>query len=231
MHLRLKRDAILIADAHSINCDRFYDFLNDLESGKIKTTQLILFGDIFELLFGGIKYFINANAKTIDLLNKISIGTEIIYLEGNHDFNLKKIFPNIQIIPISRQPLKTIYQHKNILLSHGDNYQKQGYKIYTNIIRNRVVLYILNLIDIVSNNAISKKLTKVVPAKERYGKIENFKSMINYRISKYDLKNTNYIIEGHYHQNSSFDFNDIRYINLPDFKTSKVYTYISNLIK
>ena len=52
-NITLQEGAILIADAHySDKHPEFYAFLKALDSGQIKTKQLILMGDMFELLFG-----------------------------------------------------------------------------------------------------------------------------------------------------------------------------------
>ena len=55
-------------------------------------------GDIFDFISGESKYFIQQNSDAINLLNKLSKDIEIIYLEGNHDYNLKIIFPNMEVI-------------------------------------------------------------------------------------------------------------------------------------
>ena len=97
----LQEGAILIADAHySDKYPQFFTFLKALESGAIKTNQLILMGDMFELLFGVISQTKKDNAKEIALLNKLSESMEVIYFEGNHDFGLKKIFPKVLVIPL-----------------------------------------------------------------------------------------------------------------------------------
>ncbi|MCD8541207.1 MAG: hypothetical protein LRY22_00560 [Aliarcobacter cryaerophilus] len=51
-------------------------------------------GDNFDFLSNEIKYFKNRNKDIIELLNSLSDSFEIFYLEGNHDYNLSKIFPN-----------------------------------------------------------------------------------------------------------------------------------------
>ncbi|HIC42798.1 MAG TPA: UDP-2,3-diacylglucosamine hydrolase, partial [Sulfurimonas sp.] len=83
--LILLEGAILISDAHySDKYPHFYSFLQALDEGRIQTSQLILMGDMFELLFGIIKRTQKDNEKEISLLNKISKKIEVIYFEGNH---------------------------------------------------------------------------------------------------------------------------------------------------
>ena len=62
--LQLHDGAILIGDAHYSHLrPQFLDFLKTIASGKIKTTQLILMGDIFDQLFGGVAFTLERNEK------------------------------------------------------------------------------------------------------------------------------------------------------------------------
>lgn len=238
-------NAIFVADAHSMGEDSFVELLLDIESHQVICDELYLIGDIFELLFGGIEYILSQNSKTINLLNKLSKTIKIVYLEGNHDFNLKKIFPHIDIVPIQKQPLRCIYNDEVIYLSHGDNNLPIGYRIYTSIIRNKVVLSVLNVIDKVVKNKISKKLFEVVPKNSRYHIIPEFEEKMWMRTSYYP-SDADVIIEGHYHQGKSFVFPQyedsgvypsvvdvqsgcVKYINLPAFGTGG-YKSIKELI-
>ena len=99
MYLSIKNDAIFVADAHFNKKNReFLTFLKKVESNEIITKQLFLMGDIFDFISGESIYFIKQNSVAIELLDKLSKDIEIIYLEGNHDYNLKSIFPKIEVI-------------------------------------------------------------------------------------------------------------------------------------
>ncbi|CAA6808060.1 MAG: UDP-2,3-diacylglucosamine hydrolase [uncultured Campylobacterales bacterium] len=225
----MNKNSIFVADAHSMGEDKFYEFLCDIDSTNLQCEEIYLLGDIFELLFGGIDYIIGQNSKSVELLNKISQNIKVVYFEGNHDFNLKKLFPLIEVIKIANQPQKYIYEKKIIYIAHGDNNLDFGYKLYTAIIRNRVVLKVLNFIDVLVKNKISKKLYKTVPHKARYEEIQNFKDIVDERVFNY-ADDKDYIIEGHYHQDKSYDYDGFKYINMPSFKTGG-YKRIQDLIK
>ena len=105
MYLSIKQDAIFLADSHFNEKNReLLIFLEKVESKEIVTTQLFLMGDMIDFISGESRYFIQQNIEVINLLNKLSNEIEIIYLEGNHDYNLKSIFPNIQVIKREKQP-------------------------------------------------------------------------------------------------------------------------------
>jgi len=131
MHLDIKDDAIFIADSHyNKNRIEFELFLDDIIAKKIKTSQLFLMGDMFDFLSSYIKYFIKINQSVINKINIISLDIQIIYLEGNHDFNLQDIFPNVKVIKRENQPLIVQNQNKKIAISHGDIFTPFGYNLY-----------------------------------------------------------------------------------------------------
>jgi len=83
----IKEHALFIADAHyPHHGDAFLTLLNDLESKELKTPQLFLMGDIFDLLFGHNHYIQTFSTEAIERLQRLSKTMEIHYLEGNHDF-------------------------------------------------------------------------------------------------------------------------------------------------
>jgi UDP-2,3-diacylglucosamine hydrolase len=72
-HNEIKEGAIFVADAHiNEKRDNFLKFLQSIKEEEIKTSQLFLMGDIFDLLVGNVKYTYKTNQKYIDLINKIS---------------------------------------------------------------------------------------------------------------------------------------------------------------
>lgn len=224
MFLNLQENAIFIADSHyNLKNTQFSSFLLKIESKEIETSQLILMGDNFDFLSGESKYFIRQNKSVIELLNKLSKSIEIVYLEGNHDYNLQKLFPNIKVIKRENQPLFGKYKDKTIALSHGDNFINWQYDLYCSIIRNPILLKFLNIIDF--NNFISRKIEASLLGKNICHKIENFKSLVTKRVNNYK---TDIIIEGHYHQGSSFKIENKEYINIPSLCCDDKYMILNN---
>ena len=173
MYLSIKNDAIFVADAHFNKKNReFLTFLKKVESNEIVTKQLFLMGDIFDFISGESKYFIQQNSDAINLLNKLSKDIEIIYLEGNHDYNLKIIFPNMEVIKRENQPLLAKLNDKTIALSHGDNFINWKYDLYCKFIRNTIFLRFMNFIDV--NFFISKKIEEALVKKSICHTIKNF---------------------------------------------------------
>ena len=220
--LEIKDGAFVISDAHySHKRPQLLAFLKDIKNKELNPTQLILMGDIFDLLFGGITRTVQRNSEAVKLINEISEEIEVIYLEGNHDFNLKKVFKNAKVFTISQQPVEAVVQGKKTYLAHGDFNSPLGYKIYTSIIRNRVVLSVLNVVNAVFNNIILRKLDIYLDKKDDCNEIKNFEEIVKKRVE--DSFECEYFIEGHFHQNRHLKLKNFEYINLGAFACNQRY--------
>jgi len=224
MSLNIQENAIFIADSH-FNEKRvdLLIFLKKLQSKEIKTTQLFLMGDIFDFICSQSSFFVNKNQEVIDLLNDLSNSIQIVYLEGNHDYNLKVLFPNISLFKQEEQPIFATLGNQSVALSHGDIYINSSYATYCKIIRNSILLESLNLIDF--NNWLSKKINNYLLSKNICHIIENFESLAQKRTENYDQ---DIIIEGHYHQGKQYTFGNKKYINIPSLICNKEYSMAKN---
>lgn len=224
MYLSIQNGAIFVADSHYNQKNReFLTFLEKLENKEIETTQLFLMGDMIDFISGESRYFIKQNIAVINLLNKLSKNIEIIYLEGNHDYNLKTIFPNINVIKRENQPLLGKLEEQSVSISHGDNFINWKYDLYCKFIRNTIFLKFMNFIDV--NFFISKKIENALVKKNICHKMKNFEEIVSKRIKNY---NSDIIIEGHYHQGDIYNFDNKKYINIPSLCCQKKYVIIKN---
>lgn len=221
----LKEGAILVADAHCAPWRlEFIAFLNAVASEEIRTPQLILMGDVFDLLFGDIDATLAFNRDSIALLNTLAERVEILYLEGNHDFRLSTLFPHIKVIPRQQQPLIAAFGEQQIALSHGDTHMGIGYAVYTALIRNGAILKVLNRLDQWRGEFIVKWLIGMMKRKHHCRPIEEFPELIRKRLAKIGTLGVNAVIEGHFHQNTAFELaGDIRYFNLGAFACNERY--------
>lgn len=231
MSLKLLHEgAILVADSHCAAWrTAFIDFLDALESGEIHTTQLVLMGDNFDLLFGPVSQTLRDNHASIELLNRLSQKMEIIYLEGNHDFRLTSLFPHIYVVGRSQQPLILSYQEQRVALLHGDLKVPFGYSLYTSLIRNRPILFCLNIINRVFNGIIINKLSLQMQGKNHCQKIDNFEAIAARHSTAPWVDKCDVIIEGHFHQNQTLDLGKLKYINLGAFACNERYYVVKSL--
>ena len=233
--VEIKEGAFIVSDAHySQRRPELFSFFEAIADEREKPTQLILMGDIFDALFGLIPYTYEQNQKVIDLLEQIAQKIEVIYLEGNHDFNLSYVFKNIRIFPIQAQPVMCSYENKKIYLAHGDFYidakrSSFSYKLYTSFIRNRFVLHVLRFIDNISGHAILRYVDKHLCIKEDCKELKNFEHYVEKRLG--DDYMCDFFIEGHYHQNKSVKFENFCYINLGAFACNQRYFIVKSAQK
>jgi UDP-2,3-diacylglucosamine hydrolase len=219
----IKDDAIFIADSH-YNKKRvsLEILLNKIISNEIKTSQVFLMGDMFDFLCEDISYFKKINQNIINLINELSNQVDIIYFEGNHDFNIKNIFFNIKVISRDEQYSVFEYNNKKVYLSHGDIFTPLSYNIFTTILRNKYFLKCLNIIDI--NSFISKYFENKLINKSICHDFESFEQFAKKRIKLYNTKKDELIIEGHFHQGNIYE----NYINIPSLACKNRYMQIQN---
>ena len=219
----IKNNAIFIADAHynSLRTD-LLELLKKIEKNEIEVSQIFFMGDIFDFLANEIDYFQNINFHLISIINKLATKIETIYFEGNHDYNLKSIFPKVIVIPREKQPFYATLENDNekrVAMAHGDIYTPKVYNIYCKIIRNSFLLRFLNLINI--NNWLSQIIENNLKRKHICNKMENFLEFFNKRV---ELYKSDLVIEGHFHQGYKND----KYINLPSLACSNQYMIYTN---
>lgn len=221
---KIEDGAIFIADAHENSKRKHFDtFLTHLENGTIKTPQLFLMGDMFDLLVGDISFTCKENTAYIQRLDALATKFPIYYFEGNHDFNLSKLFLHVKIFPLKRQPLRFATPFGDVLLLHGDKYSGVLYGIYTALIRSKITLFCLNWLDLFLKNRISSNLLEKLSNKKICKKIENFEHIVESKVPRYNTSSVVGIFEGHYHQNEDFLFNELIYRNFSSFACDKSY--------
>lgn len=204
---KLKESALFIADAHyPHHGDTFLKLLQNIQNQNIKTPQLFLMGDIFDLLFGHNDYIQTFSKEAIALLQELSLSLEIIYLEGNHDFCLKEVFPHIKVYSREEQPIHFKLNEQDVFLSHGDKYEtKFGYNLYSKLLRNKYLLITLRPFE---KQIIDHRMKKL-KAKKICGEFKGYQKRFDAIRSHYPKDAL--IIEGHFHQSLVHE----NYVSLP----------------
>jgi UDP-2,3-diacylglucosamine hydrolase len=180
---------------------------------------------MFDLLAGEVSYTKEFYKKEIELLNRLSKIVEIFYIEGNHDFNLQKIFPNIKVVPISKQPLFAKYKEQKLILLHGDKYEDKLYHISHFFLRNKTILTFLNFVDILLKYKISKDYINKANKKRICKKMQKFTQTVKQKILLNDIgvSEIDFVLVGHYHQGKNFEVDGIEYFNLASYICDKKY--------
>lgn len=218
----IKPGAIFIGDAHAgASRPQFLKFMRALCSAQSLPPQIFMMGDMFDFL-ANTTYVQRFYEEEIALINELSRKCEIFYFEGNHDFNLREIFPRAKVYPNAAQPAKFICESGGtVQIAHGDLFLPRLTQFALLSLRNRVFLKFMDLLDRALKFKISKIILKSQKGKNLYKKMPNFKDII---APKIDFYAANLIIEGHYHQDEILYFGEKKYINLCSFGAgSKIY--------
>lgn len=217
--------ALLVSDAHYAPSRRpeLLELFDAIEGGALSAPQLLLMGDIFDLLFGQIGATHAINASALEALRRISRRIPVLYLEGNHDFNLRRLFPDATVIPLGEQPLTCVCGPYRLQLAHGDFNQPLKYRLYTSLIRNPAILQLLGWVNRVRNNVIIDRLEEYLALKNDCHAIEGYETKVRTHLAGIDLSATDVFIEGHYHQGVTYDLPGVRYINPAAFACNRTY--------
>ena len=222
----VKSGAIFIADSHeNENRENFWHFLCALKSGEIKTPQLFLMGDMFDFLAGECEFFVKFYERYVRAIDELGEKTEIYYFEGNHDFNLARLFKNVKAYPIGAQPVKFVTEcGQSVLIAHGDIFLPFVAKYALRFLRVKIFLKTMNFFDKFLNFRLSKQILNKLKRKILDYKIPNFKNLVEAKMRRYNaFYEADIIIEGHYHQGEQYTIGKQKYINVPSFACEQSY--------
>jgi len=205
--IEIKENALFIADSHyPHHGDAFLKLLHFLIFEEVKIPQLFLIGDNFDLLFGYNDYIKTFSTEAIILLQKLSKTLEIHYFEGNHDFCLKEVFPDVKVYSREEQPIMFTLGDKKVAISHGDKYVTGfGYDLYCKVLRNKTTLTLLKPFE----KAIIDHRMKKLSQKNICQPLYKFEKRVEEILEHYT--DADMVIEGHFHQAKAID----KYISLP----------------
>ena len=205
--ISIKEQALFIADSHyPHHGDAFLTLLKKLECGELQTSQLFLMGDNFDLLFGHNDYIQTFSKEAITLLHTLSQALEIHYFEGNHDFCLKDVFPDMHVYSREEQPVIFTLKEQKIAISHGDKYATGfGYDLYCKVLRNKTTLRLLKPFE----KAIIDHRMKKLSQKHICFTFHGFEKRVEEILENY--REVDLVIEGHFHQSKIVG----KYISLP----------------
>ena len=99
---------------------------------------LVLAGDIFDIFVGPKKVFVSEYESFIDeLKTAASRGVKIHYIEGNHDFQLKRVFSRALGIELHAESVELRLGQKRFFVAHGDlaDTKDYGYRILRGVLR------------------------------------------------------------------------------------------------
>ena len=156
----IKNGAVFVSDAHENGFNRclFAKFLDKMEQNP--PPQLFLMGDMFDFL-SKTCFTQKVFQSYIQRLNTLGKRCEIYYFEGNHDFNLRQIFPQIKVFSLSQQPAVFSSEFgEEFSLAHGDVFLPFFQQTALKMLRARWLVWALDLVDCALFYAISRAILR-----------------------------------------------------------------------
>jgi len=132
-------------------------------------------GDVFDCLVGNNSHWEKLHSKFWDFCNAASSkGRKIIYLEGNHDFNFKKIAHKYGV-QLHKEGRCHLFQGRRVFLSHGDELDTniEAYRKWRKFTKSEIARKAYNAMP----NFMLKKL--MIPFAENYSSARKKKSHID----------------------------------------------------
>jgi len=91
--------------------------------------QLILAGDLFDLFVGNKNVFRDRYQGFIETLRRAGQrGVKSIYIEGNHDFQIRSAFKGIKGLKVTSREVRLNLDGKKFFIAHGDQVDRSDYK-------------------------------------------------------------------------------------------------------
>ncbi len=221
----------MIADAHySQQRPQLLSFLGAIASGAYETPQLILMGDVADLLIGPLRYTRRINTAFIETINRIAArGVAVVYLEGNHDFCLKGVFgPAVKVVPRAQQPLVFKSGSKRVALLHGDYLAGWAYELYCRFIRSRTGLMLTHYLSLnFLNNRFLRQMEQKLQQKKLCHDLSGFAARRAGLIQRV-APQADIILEGHFHQGVRMKKEAFEYLNLPAFACGQSFVVVQS---
>jgi UDP-2,3-diacylglucosamine hydrolase len=142
---------VFLADAHLLrpsdaNYQRLLQFLEE-QRGEIRT--LYLLGDIFEFWVGYRHVVFAPYVPVLESLRRLrEAGTEIVYVEGNHDFHMGNYFRDTLGCRVLPDGGAIELGGRRVYLGHGDlaNPRDRGYRLLRRLLRGPLLRYMIRLL-------------------------------------------------------------------------------------
>ena len=131
---------LFLADAHlnQPSDPNYRALLLFLEKQLGRTDTLVLLGDIFEF-WVGYKYTVfSAYVPILEMLDRFrAAGTQIIFVEGNHDFHLGPYFQQHLAARVLPDGDAVELDGRKVFLAHGDlaNPEDRSYRVLRSVLR------------------------------------------------------------------------------------------------
>jgi UDP-2,3-diacylglucosamine hydrolase len=171
---------LVVSDIHlnHVGDDRSRLLLQVLEGvSQSEVEYLVFMGDIFDFCLGSHPYFQRKFQAIGRALEKVvESGTQVIYLEGNHEFKLASLpWKGVQVIPEGTHVIR-LKSGETIQMAHGDLiYSHNMYRAFRRFVKSPLVTGVARLLPGPWMDRLATKSSEVSRAQDQYRQIEHDK--------------------------------------------------------
>ena len=116
------KSILFLGDAHLRDDDPQLDaFLRFLQDAPSHAAALYLMGDLFDLWVGSPAFLTECHHRVLEALRRLrASGMELVYVEGNRDYRLGRLFERDPFHAVVRERSEIAFAGRRIHLAHGD---------------------------------------------------------------------------------------------------------------
>ncbi len=171
---------LVVSDIHLNHAEdnRSQLLLNLLKgASQSEVEYLVLMGDIFDFCLGSHPYFQRKFSPIGKALEQVvESGTQVIYLEGNHEFKLASLpWKGVQVISEGTHTIR-LKSGDTVQMAHGDLiYSHNMYRAFRQVVKSPLVTGIARLLPGAWMDKLATKSSEVSRAQDQYRAIEHDK--------------------------------------------------------
>lgn len=200
---QLKASLVVVSDIHLHSPDdargrALLKLLAEVEQGEV--AHLVLLGDIFDFCLGSHRFFQKKFAPIGSALEKVvQSGTEVTYIEGNHEFRLMDLpWRGVTVIPHGTHYLK-LQNGMSVQAAHGDMiFSHRRYKAFRWLVKSWLVTTVASFLPGRWMDGLARKGSEVSRSADQYRTIQHDK--ILGAVDRWlEAGGAHYGIFGHFH--------------------------------
>ena len=194
-------DLVVLSDIHlldmvSLRGKRVLALVEAMTKGQVEA--LVLVGDIFEFMLGSNRYFHRKFEVLGAALSRLAqSGTKVVFLEGNHEFDIHKLdWPGVTMV--QEQDYLLQIKGKKFKFTHGDLvYSPKAYLRFRKLVKARWFLAICRMIPGPLMDYLALRGSKASRAQDQYRKMDV--KAIYKAMAAWLGKDADYGLFGHFH--------------------------------
>lgn len=195
---------VSISDVHvqtpaDLKGQRLLALLEEVAAGDVDC--LVMVGDIFEFILGSNRFFREKFSPFGEALNRVvASGTRVVYLEGNHEFDLRHLgWSGVEIIT-DRDYLHTCPDGTKVKFTHGDLvYSPLAYRRFRAVVKSRWFLFLCRFIPGRLMDWLALRGAKASRAQDAYRELDTGRIYDEMKSWLGDDHDVRFGIFGHFH--------------------------------